>query len=59
MSNLLNKDAVFKLDDECLEAFQTLKEKLVSAPIMIAPDWSKEFELMCDANDFVVDEVLG
>ena len=38
LSNLLNKDVVFKFDGECLEAFQTLKEKLVSAPIMVAPD---------------------
>ena len=28
-------------------------------PIMVAPDWSKEFELMCDASDYVVGAVLG
>ena len=38
LSNFLNKDVVFKFDEECREAFQTLKEKLVSAPIMVAPD---------------------
>ena len=43
LSNLLNKDVVFKFDEECLDAFQTLKEKLVSALIMVAPNWSKEF----------------
>ena len=59
MSNLLNKDVVFKFDEECLEVFQTLKEKLVSAPIMVAPDWSKEFELMCDASDYAIGAVLG
>ena len=26
---------------------------------MIAPDWSKEFELMCDASDYAVGTVLG
>ena len=26
---------------------------------MIAPDWSKEFELMCDASDYAVGAVLG
>ena len=25
---------------------------------MVAPDWSKEFELMCDASDHVVGAVL-
>ena len=26
---------------------------------MVAPDWSKEFELMCDASDYIVGVVLG
>jgi len=59
LSNLLNKDVVFKFDEECSAAFQTLKNKLTIAPVMIAPDWSKEFELMCDANDYAVEAVLG
>ena len=41
---------VFKFDEECSAAFQTLKNKLTTALVMIAPDWSKDFELMCDAN---------
>ena len=59
MRNLLNNDSVFKLDEECLAAFQTLKDKLISAPIMVAPNWSKEYELMCDASDYVVGAILG
>jgi len=38
LSNLLNKDVVFKFDEECSAAFQTLKNKLTTAPVMIAPD---------------------
>ena len=59
LSNLLNKDVVFKFDEECSTAFQTLKTKLVTAPVMIAPNWRKEFELMCDASDYAVGAVLG
>ena len=59
LSNLLNKDVVFVFNDECLEAFNTLKAKLVSAPVIIAPDWGQEFELMCDASDYVVGVMLG
>ena len=59
MSNLLKKDVVFKFDEECSAAFQTLKDKLKTTPVMIAPNWSKEFELMCDASDYVVGAVLG
>jgi len=46
-------------DDECLEAFNTLKAKLVSAPVIITPNWGQEFELMCDASDYAVGAVLG
>jgi len=38
LSNLLNKDVLFVFNDECLESFSTLKDKLVSAPVITAPD---------------------
>ena len=59
LSNLLNKDVVFKFDEKCSTAFQTLKDKLTTTLVMITPDWSKEFELMCDASDYAVNAVLG
>ena len=37
LSNLLNKEVVFVFDDECLEAFNTFKAKLVSAPVITSP----------------------
>ena len=46
-------------DDDCLTAFNTLKEKLTSAPIIMAPNWSLPFEIMCDASDYAVGAVLG
>ena len=36
-----------------------MKAKLVSTPIMVAPNWSKEFKLMCDASDYAIGAVLG
>ena len=36
-----------------------LKYKLISSPIVVAPDWSFPFELMCDASDFAIGAVLG
>ena len=59
LCNLLEKDTVFCFDEKCLEAFKTLKEKLVTAPVIIDPDWSLPFELMCDVSDYVVGAVLG
>nr|GEX91073.1 reverse transcriptase domain-containing protein [Tanacetum cinerariifolium] len=43
---------------ECVEAFQTLKKKLPEAPILVASDWDLPFELMCDASDFAIGNVI-
>ncbi|XP_045831120.1 uncharacterized protein LOC123922450 [Trifolium pratense] len=59
LSNLLVKENEFKFDDECLNAFVVIKEKLVTAPIIVAPNWDLPFELMCDASDYAVGAVLG
>ncbi|XP_035836039.1 uncharacterized protein LOC118484175 [Helianthus annuus] len=59
MTRLLEKDVPFVFDKECIKAFDFLKEKLVSAPILVSPDWSLPFELMCDASDYAVGAVLG
>ncbi|XP_073045832.1 uncharacterized protein [Primulina eburnea] len=40
-------------------AFQVLKEKLIIAPMIIAPDWGSPFEVMCDASDTALGAVLG
>ena len=52
------KDVIFIFDDACLAAFDRIKKKFTSAPIITAPDWNLSFELMCDANDFAVEAIL-
>ena len=59
LSNLLVQGIPFEFDSQCLHAFSVLKDKLVSTPIVVAPDWSSPFELMCDASDFAIGAVLG
>ncbi|XP_070035520.1 uncharacterized protein [Nicotiana tomentosiformis] len=59
IEKLLEKDVLFKFDDACLKAFEELKKKLVSAPIIEAPDWKEPYELMCDASDGAIEAVLG
>ena len=41
MEQLLKKDVSFFQNDECQKSFELLKEKMISVPILIFPDWSK------------------
>jgi len=59
LCSLLLKDTKFQFDEECKTTFMLLKEKLVTTHIVIAPDWEKPFELMCDASDYAIGAVLG
>ncbi|KAI3698001.1 hypothetical protein L6452_31110 [Arctium lappa] len=59
LCNLLHIDQTFEFTSECKKAFETIKNALVSAPIVIAPDWNLPFEVMCDASDWAVGAVLG
>src|SRR5436190_1054415 len=59
LCDLLAKDAVFDFNEACMNAFNLLKEKLTTAPIVVAPDWTLPFEIMCDASNLTIGAVLG
>jgi len=59
LTQLLLKDAVFDVTDDCMIAFDRIRSALVSAPIIRAPNWNLPFEIMCDASDYAVGAVLG
>ncbi|GJU94443.1 reverse transcriptase domain-containing protein [Tanacetum coccineum] len=59
LTQLLVKDAPFIFFEEYLQAFENLKHELTQAPVMIKPDWTLPFKIMCDASDYAVVAVLG
>jgi hypothetical protein len=59
LCNLLHVDQAFEFTLECKVAFEKIKNALVTAPIVVAPNWSLPFEVMCDASDWAVGAVLG
>ncbi|XP_070013414.1 uncharacterized mitochondrial protein AtMg00860-like [Nicotiana sylvestris] len=59
LCKLLEKDNPFVFSDDCRVAFEELKKRLVTTPIIIAPDWEQPIELICDASDYAVGAVLG
>ena len=50
MTRLTRKEVKFKWDDRCEEAFQELKMRLTSAPILIVPDRGQGYIVYCDAS---------
>ena len=54
ISNLLIQGVPFNFYEYCMQAFSTLKENLISAPIVVALDSELPFKLICDASDYVV-----
>lgn len=53
-SDQLNRDKYFDFINACFITFEYLKEKLIITPIIIAPDWKIDLELICYASDYVV-----
>ncbi|GJR07780.1 reverse transcriptase domain-containing protein [Tanacetum coccineum] len=59
MTQLLMKDAKFVFSNECMQAFNVLKDKLTPTAVIVALNWNLDFKLMCDASDYAVGAVLG
>ena len=59
LCNLLAKDVPFTWSQACDNTFTKLKNMLVSPPIMRSPNWDLPFEIMCDASDYAIGDVLG
>ncbi|CAN6560268.1 unnamed protein product [Malus baccata var. baccata] len=58
LCRLLQKEVAFEFTKACTTSFNQLKELLTTAPIIVPPDWSAPFELMCDASDYALGAVL-
>nr|GFD40217.1 putative reverse transcriptase domain-containing protein [Tanacetum cinerariifolium] len=50
MTKLTQKNVKFEWGDKQKAAFQLLKQKLCSAPILTLPEGSKDFIVYCDAS---------
>jgi hypothetical protein len=59
MEKLLKKDSKFQWTEECQQIFDTLKQKMVTTPILAFPDWSKEFNVHVDASSIALGVVLA
>ena len=58
LTNLLSKRMTFKWTSDCQNAFDKLKAILRSEPVLLAPNFNKEFKLAVDASDVGAGGVL-
>jgi hypothetical protein len=59
MEKLLKKYSKFQWTEELQQSFDTLKKKMVTGPILVFPDWSKELNVHVDASSIALGAVLA
>jgi hypothetical protein len=58
MEKLLRKDTKFQWNDDCQHDLDTLKEKMVTIPILVFPDWEMTFHIHVDASSIALGAIL-
>ena len=58
MTELLKKGVKFVWDNQCDQAFQTLRKLLTSAPVLAQPDITRPFDVYCDASCTSLSRIL-
>jgi len=58
ITRLFRKDVPFEWTPDCIAAVRELKKRITSAPVLICPDPSKQFELEVDASQIATGAIL-
>jgi hypothetical protein len=59
MEKLLKKEVKFQWNEDFQKGLDTLKQRLVTAPILVFPYWNKEFHVHVDASSIALGAVLS
>ena len=59
MEKLLRKDTKFQWNDECQHGLDTLKENMVTSPILVFPYWENKFHVHVDASAIALGDILA
>ena len=58
MHNLTKKNTKFIWSEDCEKAFNELKTRLTSSPILLHPNQQKQYILECDASNVAIGSIL-
>jgi hypothetical protein len=56
---LLKKGEKYVWTKSCQKAFEEVKKRLTTTPILITPNWSMDFHVHCDASNIAIGAVLA
>ena len=59
LTDLTKKNSNWKWEDIQAAAFQALKERFTSAPVLRMPDPEKQYRIECDASNFATGAILS
>jgi hypothetical protein len=59
MEKLLKNDTEFQWNEEFQQVLDTLKEKMVTTPIIVFPYWEKTFHVHVDASSIALGAILA
>jgi hypothetical protein len=58
MTALTKKDVTFDFNEDCVKSFETLKERLRNAPVLILPDQTKPYTIVPDSSGYAVGGII-
>ena len=59
MEKLLKYDVKYEWTEECQKSLDILKEKMVTTPILVFPDWKRSFHVHVDASSIALGIILA
>jgi hypothetical protein len=59
MEKLLRKDTKFQWNEDCQHGLDTLKENMVTTPILVFANWDKTFHVHVDASAITLGAILA
>jgi hypothetical protein len=59
MEKMLKKDTKFQLNEVCQQGLETLKEKMVTTPILVFPYWENTFHVHVDTSVITLGAIMA
>jgi hypothetical protein len=59
MGKMLKKDTKFQCNEDCQQGLDTLKENMVTTPILVFPYWDNTFHVHIDASKITLGGIMS